>query len=105
MLENSPLSEQWYEAASKWAELEGAATMLEETKSAVLAQYMSRCGDVAVSKAEMQVKASPQWEDHVKKIVKARTAANQAKVQMEFLKMKFWEWQSSSATERTMARF
>lgn len=99
-----PISEVWYEAATNWVELEGAANLLEETRSAVLSQMMARCGDVPVSRAEQTVKATPEWEDHVRKVVAARTAANKAKIKVDFLKMRFWEKQSAAATERMEAK-
>lgn len=99
-----PISTSWYEAATQWAELEAAANLLEETRSAVLAQMMARCGDVPVSRAEQMTKASPEWEMHVKGVVAARTAANKAKIKVDFWKMRFWEHQSQSATERLEAK-
>lgn len=102
---NVPISEQWHRAAEAWADLESAATLLEETKSAVLSQMMARQGDVPVSRAELNVKASEEWRQHIEKIVRARGAANKAKVQVEYLKMKFWEWQSANANHRMQSRF
>lgn len=74
--------------------------MLEDTKSAVLSQQMLALGEMPVSKAEMLTKANPEWVDHVKKIVEARSAANLLKVQMEYLKMKSGEQASYEATKR-----
>jgi hypothetical protein len=85
-------------------EKDAAASLLEETKSAVLSQRMQALGDMPVSRAEMQVKASEEWADFVDKMVKAREAANLAKVRLEFLRMKFSEWQSEEANERLKAK-
>lgn len=104
-MSNAPFSETWYEAATRWADLEAAADLLESTKSAVLSQLMEKIGGgLSVAKAEMSVKASQQWMDHVKKIAAARAASNKAKIDMEFQKMRFWESQSSAATERAVSR-
>lgn len=78
--------------------------MLEDTKSAVLAQMMLANGDMPVSKAEMITKASPKWTEYVSKVVKARTAANKAKIAVEYTRMKFYEASSREATERIQAR-
>lgn len=99
-----PISEIFYGAAKEWADLESAASLLEETKSAVLSQLMARHGPIPVSKAEMLVKASSEWSSHVEKIVRARTDANKAKVKLEYLRMKFWESQSQAATDRLEAK-
>ena len=90
--------------AKAWVDAEAAASLLEDTKSAVLAERMIALGDMAVNKAEMTVKASQEWKDNLRTISMARQAANRLKVQMEYLRMKFSEWQSHEATKRTEAR-
>ena len=97
---NAPLSEQFRLAAKDWVDKDSAASMLEETKSAVLSQRMAALGDMAVSKAELQVKASQEWREFVEGMVRARTSANLAKVKLEWIRLKFNEWQSEAATKR-----
>jgi len=101
---NAPISEQYRLAAKSWVSLDCAANLLEETKSAVLAQMMARQGDMPVSRAEMNVKASPEWSDFVTKMVQAREAANLARVKLKWVEMKFSEWQSDAATRRAEMR-
>jgi hypothetical protein len=101
---NIPPSEQWYHAAQKWADLNAAADMLEEGKSAFLSQKMIRLGDMPVSRAELTVKASPEWADYIKKSVRAREQANLAKIEAEFLKMRFSEHMSIDANQRQEMR-
>lgn len=101
---NMPVSEQFRVTAKQWVELDRAATMLEETKSAVLSQKMNALGDIPVSHAERTVKASPEWSDFIKTMVDARTQANLKKVQMEYLRMKFQEWSSENANRRAEMR-
>ena len=98
------LSEQYRIIASEWVELDHAARLLEATKSAVLSQRMAGLGDIPVSRAEQQIKASPFWMDHVTKIEEARTAANLKKVEMETIRMQFSEQQSREATDRAERR-
>ncbi|RZN19496.1 hypothetical protein [Bradyrhizobium sp. Leo121] len=101
---NQPISEQFRLAAKDWVEKDSAANLLEETKSAVLSQMMTRLGDVPVSHAERSVKSSEEWLDFVKKMVRAREAANLAKVRCEYIRMKFQEWSSYNATKRAEMR-
>ena len=101
---NRPWSEQFRIVAKEWVDLDKAATMLEETKSAVLSQKMAALGDVPVSHAERTVKSSPEWVDFITRMVDARSAANLKKVQMEYLRMKFSEWQSENASRRAEMR-
>jgi len=97
---DKPLSEQYRIVAKKWVDADGAANMLEETKSAVLSKMMVDLGDMPVSKAEMQVKASEAWREHITQMVEARSQASLLKVQMEYIRMKFHEWQSHAANRR-----
>ena len=103
-MSNQPLSEQYRLAAKDWCDKDAAASLLEETKSAILAQMMTKLGDVPVSHAERDVKSSNVWADHVSKIVGARREANLAKVKVEWIRMRFSEQQSAEATARTEAR-
>ena len=103
-MDNKPLSEQYLEAASEWVEAESAADLLESTKSAVMSQKMLAVGDMAVNKAELLVKASPEWHHHLHEINKARTHANRLKIRLEYLKMRFAEYQSEEANNRLQAR-
>jgi len=81
-------------------EAETAASLLEETKSAVLSKMMADLGDIPVSRAEMRIKATQDWRDYIEKMVEARSQASMLKVEMEFIKMQFSEWQSREATKR-----
>lgn len=101
---NLPWSEQFRIVAKEWVDLDKAATLLEETKTLVLSQKIKALGDMAHNRAEAEVKASPEWHDHVSKMVEARSAANLKKVQMEYLRMKFSEWQSENANKRAEMR-
>ena len=105
MIPNRPYSEVWREAADHWTDLDNAARLLEETKSAVLSKWMTEEGDVAVSKAELRVKASDRWKRFVESVVNARTAADKAKIEMKYREMQYFEGQSKAATERVEARF
>lgn len=95
-----PLSEQYRIVAKKWVNLDDAARLLEDTKSAVFAQMVTELGDMPVNAAERDVRASREWRDHVVKIVKARTEANLAKVQLAYIKMKHMEQSSKEANAR-----
>lgn len=102
-----PISEQFRLVAKAWVDAEAAASLLEETKSATLSQRQIALGPMPVSKSEMIVKASPEWHEHLERIVAARAAANMKKVHMEYLRMREREidradWAARS--ERKMGR-
>jgi hypothetical protein len=99
-----PLSEQFRLVAKAWADLDGAARMLEECKTATLSTMMKRLGDKPAAHAERDVKASPEWREYIKRMVETRTAANLKKVQLEFIRMRQQEWIAADANARVERR-
>jgi hypothetical protein len=103
-MSNQPLSEQYRLQAIEYVEAESRASLLEELKSATLSQMMLKLGDIAVNKAERDVKASDDWKQYITGMVEARRIANQAKHDLEVIRMKFNEQQSAEATARAERR-
>lgn len=103
-MENRPLSEIWKEAADDWVDKDGAARMLEETKSLRFAQKTAALGDIPVNRAEQTIKASRDWWDEVTNIVNSRTEANKAKVLAESIKMRHSEHMNEDANHRAESR-
>lgn len=99
-----PLSEEFRIAGNDWAEKEYIASLLEDTKSNIMAQKIATLGDMPINRAEQTIKATQEWLDYIKKIVDARKAANLAKINMEFMKLKYHEAQSREATARAESR-
>lgn len=99
-----PISEQFARIGHDWARLDSAASGLEELKSSKLSEWIMAEGDMAVNRAEALVKGSQRWRDYIQSMVDARTAANHAKVDMEFLRMKHREWVGEDANNRIQAR-
>jgi hypothetical protein len=48
----------------------------------------------------MIVKASDGWDTYINRMVDARKQASLLKVQLEYIRMQFSEWQSKEATRR-----
>lgn len=103
-MNNRPISEQFEIEATAWVDADAAASLLEDCKSAIVAQWITELGDIPHNRAEAQVKASPRYVDYVHKTVAARKQANLHRVRMEALKMRYGEHQSEEANERTKAR-
>ena len=101
---NLPLSEQYRIVAKAYVDADSAASILEETKSAVLARMMLALGDMPVSRAEMQTKAAAEWSEFVTNMVDARKKAAFLKVKLEYIRMKFNEQQSIEASKRAEMR-
>lgn len=100
MTNQRPASEIYREVALRHADLDAAARMLEEGKSAVLAQRIALQGDVSVARAEQAVKSSEFWSEYIKRMVRARTEANKARIEVEYHRMRFWERTQDRADER-----
>lgn len=101
MLSNQPLSEQYRLAALAWADLDNAARMLEEGKTTFLAQQKALLGDIPDSHAEKQVKASDPWSNYIKTMVRTKTQAVKARIEVDYIKMRFSENISYEANART----
>lgn len=99
-----PLSEQFRLAALEWVTLDAAARVLEDSKSAIVSQWINDFGDVPVSRAEARVKASDEYLRLIEDIANARTKANKAKVKVEYLRMRFSEQIGHDATARLERR-
>ncbi len=97
-------SDRYREAGEDWADKEAAASLLEDTKSAVMAQWQTELGDIPVNRAEQTVKASDRWREYVTDMIEARRQANVAKVRMEAIRMKAMEYQGREANQRTELR-
>jgi hypothetical protein len=100
----SGLLEAWRLRAMTYVDLDAGARLLEDTKSAVFAQRCKAQGDVSVARAEMEVRASTAWADHLKVVVEARTKANRAKIEADYAKAKLMEQAQNRADERQQMR-
>ena len=101
---NIPYSEQYRLCAKDWVEKDSVARLLEETKTAVLSQYIQNEGDKPHNRAERDVKASEKWSDFITKMVRARETANLAKVKLKYIEMKYFENAGAEATARSERR-
>ena len=66
-----------------WAELDGAACLLEETKGTLLAKLLKEHFDQPAWKAEALAKGDPRYEEHIRAMVAARMASTLAKVKYD----------------------
>lgn len=90
--------------AKQWVDADAAANILEEMKSATLSRMMVQEGDMPVSRAELNVKASERWREYIKGMLDARQKATLLKVHLEYIRMKFQEWSSENANKRAEMR-
>lgn len=94
-------------AGEEWCDLDNAASLLEETKTSALARLIGQIQGMPYNRAEQQTKASQEWHDYLREMVRARTEANKKKIEMDYYRIKANEmremgWQRRS--EQSMVR-
>jgi hypothetical protein len=94
--------EEWRQLQIRWAELDGAASELEEMQKSILAEITNqwREGKESIAGAEAKARASQQYIAHIKRMVAARTTANIAKATADAKKMGFEAWRTVESTKR-----
>src|SRR5512139_389183 len=101
---NLPLSEQYRIVAKQWVDQDNAATILEETKSSVLAEMKAELikadPNLADNAADRMVRATKEWREWVINMVNQRTMANRLRMQLKYIEMRHSEHQSFEATKR-----
>ena len=89
-------------AAEEWADLDGKASLLEETKKTIAAQLtleQIRKGDTAKA-AECAALSSFEYGNHVSAMVEARRLANRAKGRLEAARAWFDAVRTVESTKR-----
>lgn len=98
------LYEQLVEAGEKWADLNAAADMLEESLKSLVSQLASDSNESSVAARTAFAHRHPEYKGQVKQMVEARTAANKAKVRYDAKKVYVELLRTQSANERSLAR-
>lgn len=83
-----------------WADAHAAAEALEETKKSMLAQISLASDHKSQTVREEMALASPEYREHVTKMVEARRAANRARVRFDTYKAWIELKRTAAATER-----
>jgi len=84
-MDTDQIHDRLVKAGEDWAELDYAASLLEETKKTVLAKLMNEATG-GVSAREVESLSDPAYEEHIRSMVKARKEANRAKVKYDSAK-------------------
>lgn len=86
------ITEEFRLAALEYVEADAAATLLEELKTATLAQMKSALivdrGEMPDSRADRIVRSGADWKEYVEKMVEARAKANKLKLELEWIRMR-----------------
>ena len=66
-----------------WADANGAAELLEESRKSVLAQYALKMPGKSMAERESMALACEEYREHFRAMVSARTKANRARVEYD----------------------
>lgn len=100
-----PISELFRLAGLEYADLNAAASLKEELRTATLARWKQEVvlesgGNMPDNKAERIVKSSERWVEYNTDMVEQRRLADRARVQMKYYEIMDREKQSQEATAR-----
>lgn len=94
-------------AGERWADLDGAANALEESRKSQLAKLtldflegVTTGKSMPVTQSEIRALASEEYAAHVTQMVDARKAANRARVRYDMAKMNLELMRTAQATLR-----
>lgn len=87
-------------AGEEWADAEGAASLLEETRKSVLAKLMNESAVASIAGKEMMALADPEYRKFVEGMVSARKTANKARVRYDSAKVLAELRRSEESTRR-----
>ena len=84
-MDTEQIHERLVTAGESWADLDAAASLLEETKKSVLAELMNKA-EGSMAARESEALADAVYRHHVTTMVTARKEANRAKVRYDSAK-------------------
>lgn len=88
------------ETGNAYAEAKGQSWQMQELRSSVLASLIAKCGEMAVSKAEIISKASEDYKQYVKETAVSITKELRLKAEYEKWKSSFEALRSLSSLEK-----
>ena len=100
MFDPEKMYERIVAAGEAWADAEAAASLLEETRKTVLAKAMNDAAAVTISAKEMLALGSDDYKKFVEGMVRARAAANKARVKYDSAKILAELRRSQESTKR-----
>jgi hypothetical protein len=98
------LVEEYGKALHRLAKANAEESSAEETRKVVLAQQIVAAGDVAVSKAENIARASAPYAKALVTLDFARTEAEEARAEVEWLKVRWETWRTKTSYDKERIR-
>lgn len=98
-------SEQIRQAGEEWANLNGAASLLEEMRKSILAEIGNQSGEKSAAAKDQYALAHQDYHKHIREMVEARTKANIAKAKWEALKIRVDIWRSKESSRKAEMQY
>lgn len=99
MMDSEQIYNRLVKAGEEWADLDAAASLLEETKKSVMAKLINEA-EGSVNAREYKAMADPEYTKHVEGMVTARKQANKARVRYDSAKILAELRRSEESTRR-----
>jgi len=100
MFDPEKMYERIVAAGESWADAEAAAALLEETRKTVLAKAMNDAASASIAGKEMLALGSDEYRNFIEGMVRARAAANKARVKYDSAKILAELRRSQESTKR-----
>lgn len=104
LLNPTEIHERLVTLGEEWAESQAAAELLEENKKPLLSQLSLECNEQSAAAKEAFSLRHPDYKKHIDVMVKARKAANKAKVRYDSAKVWSELMRTQAANERAANR-
>lgn len=104
MIDTNDIHEKLVTLGEAWAESQAAAELLEENKKPLLSQLSTECNAESATAKEAYALRHEDYKKHLDIMVKARKAANKAKVRYDSAKVWVDLLRTQNANERAANR-
>jgi len=104
LIDPNEIHEKLVTLGEEWADAQAAAELLEETKKPLLSQLSTECNEQSAAAKEAFALRHPDYRKHIEIQVKARKAANKAKVRFDGAKVWVDLLRTQNANERATNR-
>lgn len=104
-LNPTSIYEKLVEEGEAWADAQEIAELMEETKKTLVAQLAAESGESSIAAKENYAHRHDDYKKHINAMVKARKAANKAKVRYDSARVWADMIRTKNANERAANRY
>lgn len=105
MIDSKEIYDNLVTLGEAWSDAHAASELLDETKRVILANLMNDCTEKSSAAKETFALSHPDYKEHIEKMVRAKRAANRARVKYDAAKVWCDLKRTEAATERAASRY